>query len=67
MEKDMKSIEFSKDLKFIVGESSSYLKGNVVKFITEYQYGVCVGFHNGNYEDCIYFNWDGKEVFAHQV
>ena len=64
----MKSIEFSKDLKFTVGESSSYLNGKVVTFITEYQYGVCVGFYYyKNYEDCIYFNWEGKEVFAHQV
>ena len=63
----MKSIEFSKDLKFTVGESSSYLKGNVVKFITEYQYGVCVGFQRETHQDSIYIDWSGKEVFAHQV
>jgi len=63
----MKSIEFNSDLKFVVGERNPYLKNSEVKWITEYQHGVCIGFHNGLYEDCIYFDWNGKEVFAHQV
>ena len=64
----MMSIEFNSDLKFVVGEKNSYLKNNEVKWSTEYQYGVCIGFRNNNlYEDCIYFDWNGKEVFAHQV
>ena len=63
----MRSIEFNKDLIFTVGEPSPYLNGKVVTFINEHQHGVSIGFQRETHQDCIYIDWSGKEVFAHQV